>query len=59
MARAYVLDMKIVGGADRVVCAVSSVGCRLLAVMVGWEEGIENGKWRNVDGGFGWVAFDP
>lgn len=56
VARAYLLDLKIVGSADGVVCGVSSVGCRLLGIMVGWE-GVMHGRWKNVDGGFGWVGF--
>lgn len=56
VARAYLLDLKVVGSADGVVCGVSSVGCRLLGVMVGWE-GVVHGQWRNVDGLFGWQAF--
>lgn len=58
VGRAYLLDLKVIGSADRVVCGVSSVGCRLLAVMMGWEQGITGGKWRNVDGNFDWRAFD-
>lgn len=58
VGRAYLLDLKVVGSSDRVVCGVSSVGCRLLAVMMGWERGIVQGGWRNVDGGFGWRGFD-
>lgn len=56
VARAYLLDLKILGSADGVICGVSSVGCRLLGVMVGWE-GVVNGRWKNVDGGFGWSGF--
>ena len=58
VARAYLLDLKVLGGSDRVVCAVSSVGCRLLAVMMGWERAVVRREWRNVDGGFGWVGFE-
>ena len=54
VGRAYLLDLAVVGRADGVVCGASSVGCRLLAVMMGWERGIVQGGWRNVDGGFGW-----
>lgn len=54
VGRAYLLDLAVVSSADRVVCGVSSAGCRLLAVMMGWERGIVEGGWRNVDGGFGW-----
>lgn len=57
VARAYLLDLKVVSGADGVVCGVSSVGCRLLAVMMGWERGMVKGRWKNVDGEFGWRAF--
>lgn len=57
VARAYLLDLKVVSSADGVVCGVSSVGCRLLAVMMGWERGMVEGRWKNVDGEFGWRAF--
>lgn len=58
VGRAYLLDLKVVGSSDRVVCSVSSFGCRLLAVMMGWERAIVQGKWKNVDGGFGWRGLD-
>ena len=53
VARAYLLDLAVLGKADCVVCTVSSTACRLLAVMVGWE-GVVGGKWRNIDGEFEW-----
>lgn len=58
VARAYLLDLSVLGMSDRVVCAVSSVGCRLLAVMMGWERAVVGQWWKNVDGGFGWVGFE-
>lgn len=58
VARAYLLDLKILGASDAVVCGVSSIGCRLLAVMLGWQKGIVEGRWKNIDGGFGWRALD-
>lgn len=57
LGRAYLLDLKLLSSADGVVCGVSSVGCRLLAVMMGWERSMVEKRWRNVDGGFGWRAF--
>ena len=54
VGKAYMLDLAVLGQADRIVCAASSVGCRLLAVMMGWEEGVKRQRWMNVDGGFGW-----
>ncbi|KAL9117953.1 MAG: hypothetical protein Q9187_005504 [Circinaria calcarea] len=54
VGRAYLLDLAVVGRADRIVCGVSSTGCRLLAVMMGWERAVVQGGWRNVDGGFAW-----
>jgi hypothetical protein len=57
LGRAYLLDLKLVSSADGVVCGVSSISCRLLAVMMGWERAIVGRGWRNVDGGFGWRAF--
>lgn len=57
LGRAYLLDLKLLSSADGVVCGVSSVGCRLLAVMMGWERSMVEKRWRNVDGGYGWRAF--
>jgi hypothetical protein len=53
IARAYLLDLAVLGQADAVVCAVSSAACRVLAVMMGWEA-VTEGRWRNIDGNFGW-----
>ncbi|KAL8829857.1 MAG: hypothetical protein Q9191_001769 [Dirinaria sp. TL-2023a] len=58
VARAYLLDLNILGQSDAVVCGVSSVSCRLLAVMMGWEKGILGGRWKNVDGKYGWRALE-
>lgn len=61
VGRAYLLDLAVVGQSDRVVCAVSSMGCRLLAVMMGWEDAMVRELWWNVDGGFagrGWKGLD-
>lgn len=57
VARAYLLDLAVLGKSDAVVCGVSSMGCRLLGVMMGWEKGILGGRWRNVDGNYEWRAF--
>ena len=57
VGRAYVLDLAVLGQSDRVVCGVSSVACRLLAVMMGWEKGIVEGGWRNVDGQWDWKGI--
>lgn len=57
VGRAYVLDLAVLGTADRVVCGVRSIGCRLLAVMMGWDEGIVRQGWRNVDGDFDWKGI--
>jgi len=57
VGRAYLMDLAVLGGAsDAVVCAVSATGCRVLAVMMGWERAFETEGlgWRNVDGGFEW-----
>ena len=54
VGRAYLMDLAVLGQADRVVCAVSSIACRLLAVMMGWERAILDGGWKNVDGDFDW-----
>ncbi|KAL6709672.1 hypothetical protein ACN47E_001100 [Coniothyrium glycines] len=54
VGRAYLLDLSVLGKADSMVCTVSSVSCRLLALMLGWEDAIVKGRWRNVDGEFDW-----
>ncbi|UKZ53778.1 hypothetical protein TrVGV298_007578 [Trichoderma virens] len=55
MGRAYMLDLAVLAGAsDKVVCTVSSMGCKMLGVMMGWEDGIEKGGWVNIDGNYPW-----
>jgi hypothetical protein len=55
VGRAYLMDLAVLGRAsDRVVCTVSSMGCRLLAVMLGWDEAMVRGRWNNIDGDFEW-----
>lgn len=58
MGRAYLMDLAVLAGAsDRVLCTVSAMGCRLLAVMMGWERAMDGEAWINVDGDFGWTAL--
>lgn len=57
VGRAYLLDLAVLGQADAVVCGVSSVSCRVLAVMMGWEKAIQEGQWRNVDGDWFWKGI--
>jgi hypothetical protein len=54
VGRAYLLDLAVLSRADTTVCTVSSTGCRLLAVMMGWHSAILQGNWVNVDGEFDW-----
>ncbi|POR36429.1 Uncharacterized protein TPAR_03374 [Tolypocladium paradoxum] len=55
IGRAYMMDLAVLAGAsDKVVCAVSAMGCRMLGVMMGWERAMEKGAWVNVDGGYSW-----
>lgn len=55
VGRAYLMDLAVLGRAsDRVVCTVSSMGCKLLAVMMGWENAVVDGRWVNIDGDFEW-----
>ncbi|OAA66735.1 hypothetical protein SPI_01311 [Niveomyces insectorum RCEF 264] len=59
VGRAYAMDLAVLAQAsDAVVCAVSATGCRLLAVMLGWEAAIQQGRWVNLDGDYGWWAVD-
>lgn len=57
LARAYLLDLAVVSKSDRVICTVSSIGCRLLAVMMGWDQAILQKKWINIDGEFDWEGI--
>ena len=55
VGRAYVMDLAVLGQAsDRLVCTVSSMGCKILAVMMGWEGAVVKGGWVNIDGDFEW-----
>lgn len=55
VGRAYLMDLAVLGQAsDKVICTVSAMGCRLLAVMMGWEKAIEKGGFVNIDGDFDW-----
>lgn len=62
VGRAYMMDLAVLADmttepGSGVVCAVSSMGCRLLAVMMGHERAFGRNEWRNVDGEFGWNGF--
>lgn len=58
VGRAYMMDLAVLSTAsDSVVCAVSTMGCRLLGVMMQWEKGVGGEGWVNVDGGFGWTGI--
>jgi hypothetical protein len=55
VGRAYVLDLAVLArSSDATVCAVSSAGCRILGVAMGWQGVISGRKWVNVDDGRGW-----
>lgn len=54
IGRAYLLDLAVLGHADKIVCGVSSITCRLLAVIMGWERAILGSGWQNVDGSWDW-----
>jgi hypothetical protein len=59
VGRAYLLDLAVLGevSSGGIVCTVSSTGCRLLAVMMGWERAVEQKTWRNVDGLWDWKGI--
>jgi hypothetical protein len=55
VGRAYLMDLAVLGSAsDTVVCGVSAMGCKLLAVMMGWERAFDRKAWVNIDGEFDW-----
>jgi len=55
IGRAYLLDLAVLAQSDRLVCAASSRGCRILGVMMGWDQ-VDKGYWKNIDAGdsVGW-----
>ncbi|KMP05822.1 hypothetical protein CIRG_05503 [Coccidioides immitis RMSCC 2394] len=57
VGRAYILDLAVLGSSDAIVCGVSSVTCRLLGVILGWERAIGQKRWKNVDGPLHWQSF--
>jgi hypothetical protein len=59
MGRAYMMDLAVLADAsDFVICTVSAMGCRLLAVMMGWDSAFASGRWINIDGDYGWMAVE-
>lgn len=54
VGRAYLMDLAVLGNSDQLVCTVSSMGCKLLAVMMGWEAAVVQESWVNIDGDFEW-----
>lgn len=58
IGRAYAMDLAVLAGvSDRLACAVSATGCKLLGVMMGWERAMDRGAWVNVDGEYGWSGL--
>ena len=57
IGRAYALDLAVLGQAtDAVVCTVSAMACRLVAVIMGWDAAFDQGRWVNIDGDYSWTA---
>lgn len=57
VGRAYMMDLAVLADvSDVVICTVSAMGCRLLAVMMGWEDAMESNKWINIDGHYRWTG---
>ncbi|KAI1811628.1 hypothetical protein GGS20DRAFT_89300 [Poronia punctata] len=58
IGRAYVMDLAVLGEvSDVVVCTMSAMGCRLLAVMMGWDKAMAHQNWVNIDGDFMWTGI--
>ncbi|KAJ8122386.1 hypothetical protein ONZ43_g1405 [Nemania bipapillata] len=58
IGRAYVMDLAVLGEAsDAVICTMSAMACRLLAVMMGWDRAMAHGNWVNIDGDFSWTGI--
>lgn len=51
------LDQSLEGELERdavVACGLRSAACRILGIMVGWEDTLAESRWKNVDGDWGW-----
>ncbi|GAP83512.2 hypothetical protein SAMD00023353_0201190 [Rosellinia necatrix] len=58
IGRAYAMDLAVLGEAsDTIICTMSATGCRLLAVMMGWDKAMDRGNWINIDGSFMWTGI--
>ncbi|KAI0016451.1 hypothetical protein F4780DRAFT_681974 [Xylariomycetidae sp. FL0641] len=58
IGRAYMMDLAVLGqGSDTVICTMSAMGCRILAVVMGWEKAIDEGRWINIDGDYQWTGL--
>ncbi|KAI1310375.1 hypothetical protein F5Y03DRAFT_346001 [Xylaria venustula] len=58
VGRAYAMDLAVLNEAsDAVICTMSAMGCRLLAVMMGWDKAMSGGNWVNIDGNFLWTGI--
>ncbi|KAI1422693.1 hypothetical protein F5Y12DRAFT_605990 [Xylaria sp. FL1777] len=57
VGRAYAMDLAVLSEvSDTVICTMSAMGCRLLAVMMGWDKAMVGGHWVNIDGSFLWTG---
>ncbi|KAI1130236.1 hypothetical protein F5Y10DRAFT_276223 [Nemania abortiva] len=58
IGRAYMMDLAVLGEAsDAIICTISAMGCRLLAVMMGWDKAMIHKNWVNIDGDFLWTGI--
>ncbi|KAI0396252.1 hypothetical protein F5Y17DRAFT_465277 [Xylariaceae sp. FL0594] len=58
IGRAYMMDLAVLGQvSDSIICTMSATGCRLLAVMMGWDKAMAHGNWVNIDGDFMWTGI--
>ncbi|KAI0460097.1 hypothetical protein F5B21DRAFT_131489 [Xylaria acuta] len=58
VGRAYVMDLAVLAEAsDAVICTMSAMGCRLLAVMMGWDKAMARENWVNIDGDYLWTGI--
>ncbi|KAK2768786.1 hypothetical protein FQN54_000642 [Arachnomyces sp. PD_36] len=57
VGRGYLLDLAVLAQTDKVICGINTAGCRILAVMMGWERGIVEEGWNNIDGSWHWKGI--
>ena len=63
IGREYLRDVKVLGEAagrtgGKMFCDAASATCRVLGVVMGWQNAVDEEGWKNVDGDRDWFGVD-